>query len=113
LTSPACGSNTPPAALCKPWLEYNGVEKKFDEGRIRPTLAENALRARFLHAPQRQAVLPHHPMILTHYLFQPTPDSPDWDPRSAAKTSSATKHFADMTAYMDKLIGQWWRSLKS
>ena len=46
-------------------------------------------------------------MILTHNPFQPTPDSPDWDPtiRSENKQQSP-KHFAEMTAYMDKMVGR-------
>jgi arylsulfatase A len=46
-------------------------------------------------------------MILTHDPFQPTPDSPDWDPRAVGEQVNADpKHFADMTAFMDGLVGK-------
>jgi arylsulfatase A len=46
-------------------------------------------------------------MLLTHDPFQPTPDSPDWDPKAIGENKNKdVKHFADMTAYMDKLIGR-------
>ena len=46
-------------------------------------------------------------MILTHDPFQPTPDSPDWDPKAKSEqVQRDVKHFADMTAYMDKMIGR-------
>jgi arylsulfatase A len=46
-------------------------------------------------------------MILTHAPFQPTPDSKNWDPQAAGESVNRhVKHFADMTAYMDKLVGR-------
>jgi arylsulfatase A len=46
-------------------------------------------------------------MILTHDPFQPTPDSPDWDPQAIGEqVNRDVKHFADMTAWMDKMIGR-------
>ena len=44
--------------------------------------------------------------MLTHNPFQPTPDSADWDPKAMGEgVNQDVKHFADMTAYMDKLVG--------
>jgi hypothetical protein len=49
----------------------------------------------------------YYPMILTHNPFQPTPDSPDWDPTLTGENKQQSpKHFADMTAYMDKMVGR-------
>lgn len=46
-------------------------------------------------------------MILTHDPFQPTPDSPNWDAKAIGEqVNRDVKHFADMTAYMDKMIGR-------
>jgi arylsulfatase A len=46
-------------------------------------------------------------MILTHAPYQPTPDSPDWDPAARGeKVNQAPRHFGEMVAYMDKLIGR-------
>lgn len=49
----------------------------------------------------------YYPMILTHDPFQPTPDGADWDPKAEGeKVNRQVKHFADMAAYMDKMIGR-------
>jgi arylsulfatase A len=49
----------------------------------------------------------YYPMMLTHAPYQPTPDSPDWDPKAQGEqVNTAPKHFGDMVAYMDKLIGK-------
>lgn len=49
----------------------------------------------------------YYPMALTHGPFVPTPDSKDWN----RKVKSNTKYFADMVAYMDKIIGRIARKL--
>ncbi|MBN2138167.1 MAG: sulfatase-like hydrolase/transferase [Sedimentisphaerales bacterium] len=43
------------------------------------------------------------PMTLTHAPFEPTPDTEEWK-KSVGKANK--KHFADMVAYMDKIIGR-------
>ena len=46
-------------------------------------------------------------MVLTHSPFQPTPDSPDWDPKTKSEAEQQdVKHFADMTAYTDQMVGR-------
>jgi hypothetical protein len=46
-------------------------------------------------------------MILTHNPFQPTPDSANYDATiSSEQKLQDPKHFADMTAYMDKMVGR-------
>jgi arylsulfatase A len=46
-------------------------------------------------------------MMLTHDPYQPTPDSPDYDPKAVGeRVNRDPKHFTDMTAYMDKLVGR-------
>ena len=51
-------------------------------------------------------------MILTHCPFDPTPDSADWDPKRLGSTTykgdrnDPQRHFRDMVAYADKLVGQ-------
>jgi arylsulfatase A len=45
-------------------------------------------------------------MMLTHSPFQPTPDSPDWDPKAIGEqVNHNEKHFGDMVTYADKLVG--------
>jgi arylsulfatase A len=49
----------------------------------------------------------YYPMMLTHAPFDATPDSPDYLQVQNGKGKKGTSgHFADMTAYTDKLIGK-------
>ncbi|HUW18857.1 MAG TPA: sulfatase-like hydrolase/transferase [Sedimentisphaerales bacterium] len=52
--------------------------------------------------------LVYYPMTLVHGAFVPTPDSPDW---AQPVHKSDTKYFADMVAYMDKIVGRILRKL--
>lgn len=46
----------------------------------------------------------YFPMALVHDPFVPTPDSEDWNKKSHKNN---TKYFADMVAYMDKIVGRF------
>ncbi|HSI63637.1 MAG TPA: sulfatase-like hydrolase/transferase [Candidatus Saccharimonadia bacterium] len=95
-----------PPRYANPGLEYNGVEKDFTNGEYGPTLV-NDFALDFITRHKEKPFFLYYPMMLTHDPFQPTPDSPDWDPKTTGeKASQNVKHFADMTAYMDKMIGQ-------
>lgn len=95
-----------PPRYANPGLELNGVEQEYPEGSYGPTLVNNwALD--FITRNKAKPFFLYYPMILTHNPFQPTPDSPDWDPKAQGeKVLQDDKHFGDMTAYMDKLIGR-------
>ncbi len=94
-----------PPRYANPGLEYNGVEKDFTQGEYGPTLV-NDFALSFITKNKEKPFFLYYPMILTHNPFQPTPDSPDWDPTiSSENKQQSPKHFADMTAYMDKLVG--------
>jgi arylsulfatase A len=94
-----------PPRYANPGLEYNGVEKDFTHGEYGPTLV-NDFALSFMTKNKEKPFFLYYPMILTHNPFQPTPDSPDWDPTiSSENKQQSPKHFADMTAYMDKLVG--------
>jgi arylsulfatase A len=116
-----------PPRYANPGLEYNGAEKDFTQGEYGPTLVNDfalsfitknsrAERDSLPEAARRAGagapgnVKPfflYYPMILTHNPFQPTPDSPDWDPTIKGENKQQSpKHFADMTAYMDKMVGR-------
>ena len=61
----------------------------------------------FIERHKDQPFFLYYPMILTHDPFQPTPDSPNWDPKAIGEgVNKDVKHFADMTAFMDKMIGR-------
>lgn len=95
-----------PPRYANPGLEYDGVEKDFQNGEYGPTLV-NDFALDFVTRHKDGPFFLYYPMILTHNPFQPTPDSPEWDPKAQGeKVNQRNKHFADMTAYMDKMVGR-------
>ena len=73
----------------------------------------------FIAANSKGPFLVYYPMILVHSPFVPTPDSPDWagdkakgKPKARGKQSAAGRHFAEMVAYTDKIIGRIEAALK-
>jgi arylsulfatase A len=87
-------------------LEYNGIEKDFNNGEYGPELVNN-FALEFITENKTKPFFLYYPMILTHNPFQPTPDSPDWDPKTDGENKQQSpQHFADMTAYMDKMVGR-------
>ena len=95
-----------PPRYANPGLEYNGMEKDFTHGEYGPTLV-NDFALSFITKNKEKPFFLYYPMILTHNPFQPTPDSPDWDPTiSSENKQQSPTHFAEMTAYMDKLVGR-------
>jgi arylsulfatase A len=95
-----------PPRYANPGLEDNGVEKEFPEGSYGPKLI-NDFALDFVTRHQAKPFFFYYPMILTHDPFQPTPDSANWDPQAKGEqVNQSAKHFADMVAYMDKMIGR-------
>jgi arylsulfatase A len=93
-------------------LEYNGVEKDFDSGQYGPTLV-NDFALDFISRHRDEAFLLYYPMILTHDPFQPTPESPDWDPKTKTEAELRDlRHFGEMTAWMDQMVGRVVRKLE-
>ena len=87
-------------------LELNGVEKEYPEGSYGPTQI-NDFALNFITKHKEQPFFLYYPMILTHSPFQPTPDSPNWDPKTKSEAElQSVKHFTDMTTYMDKMVGR-------
>jgi arylsulfatase A len=95
-----------PPRYANPGLEYNGVERDFNKGEYGPDLV-NDFALKFIEKNRSKPFFLYYPMILTHAPYQPTPDSSDWDPKAQGeKVNHDNKHFADMVAYMDKLVGK-------
>ncbi len=95
-----------PPRYANPGLEYNGVEKDFSQGEYGPKLL-NEFAIDFVMRHRDMPFFLYYPMTLTHDPFQPTPDSEDWDPKALGENvKNNVKHFADMTAYMDKMVGE-------
>ncbi len=87
-------------------IEHNGVEKDFNNGEYGPKLL-NDFALDFVTRHRERPFFLYYPMILTHDPFQATPDSADWDPKlKSEQEQKDVKHFADMTAYMDKMVGR-------
>lgn len=96
----------PPPRYANPGLEHNGRELDFNGGEYGPKLV-NDFALDFVTRHRAQPFFLYYPMILTHDPFQPTPDSAEWDPKAKSEqVHRNVKHFADMTAYMDKMIGR-------
>src|SRR5262245_36517011 len=95
-----------PPRYANPGLEINGVETNFNRGQYGPDLvSEYALG--FIERHKDKPFFLYYTLMLTHAPYQPTPDSPDWDPKATGEeVNQAPKHFGDMVAYMDKLIGR-------
>jgi len=95
-----------PPRYANPGLEINGKRVDYTNGEYGPDLVNAHARA-FIARHQDKPFLLYYPMMLTHDPFQPTPDSKNWDPKAMGeKVNANPKHFADMVACMDKLVGQ-------
>jgi len=95
-----------PPRFANPGLERQGVAQDFADGEYGPTLV-NDFALDFVTRHKDGPFFLYYPMILTHDPFQPTPDSPNWDPKAVGeRVNRNVTHFADMTAYMDKMIGR-------
>src|SRR3954453_14943188 len=94
-----------PPRYANPGLEYNGTPRDFHNGEYGPDLV-NDFALDFIAKNKAKPFFLYYPMMLTHAPYEPTPDSPDYD-RSAKREGAKKnpKHFADMVAYMDKLVG--------
>jgi arylsulfatase A len=95
-----------PPRYANPGLELNGDEQDFTNGEYGPKLI-NDFAIDFVTRHKDQPFFLYYPMMLTHGPYPPTPDSPDWNPEARRdKDGDAPKHFADMVAYMDKMVGR-------
>lgn len=96
-----------------PGLEINGVEKDYNNGEYGPELI-NAYARDFIARKKDRPFLLYYPMILTHDPYQPTPDSPDWDPKAIGEqVNRHERHFGEMVTFMDKMIGRLVASLEA
>lgn len=95
-----------PPRYANPGLEFQGEPKDFQTGEYGPKLV-NDWALDFITRHKDQPFFLYYPMILTHDPFQPTPDSPDWDPAAVGENANRdVRHFAEMVTYMDGLVGR-------
>jgi arylsulfatase A len=95
-----------PPRYANPGLEINGKEVDFKNGEYGPDIVSD-YALDFIARQKDKPFFLYYPMMLTHDPFQPTPDSPDWDPKARGEqVNRDPKHFGDMVAYTDKLVGK-------
>ncbi len=94
-----------PPRYANPGLEHNAKQIDFGSGEYGPQLV-NDFAVDFITRNHERPFLLYYPMILTHDPFQPTPDSPNWDPKAGVSDQKDVKHFADMTKFADKMVGR-------
>ena len=94
-----------PPRYVNPGLEIMGKEMDYTHGEYGPDLV-NAYALDFVKRKKDGPFFLYYPMILTHAPYMATPDSADWDPKLTSEKGGSAAHFADMVAYMDKLIGR-------
>src|SRR5207249_88187 len=87
-----------PPRYANPGLEINGKEMDYKNGAYGPDLV-NDYALDYLKRKKDRPFLLYYAMMLTHDPYQPTPDSPDWDPKAMGESKSAKKYFADNTTY--------------
>ncbi len=90
-----------------PSLEVNGRPVDYHGGEYGPEVVSD-FACDFMERNKDKPFLVYYPMILTHCPLVPTPDSADWDARSQGSKhyKGDPKCFADMVAYMDKMVGK-------
>lgn len=105
--------NRRPERYKNPGLEVNGKEFDYSKGEYGPDLV-NDYAIDFVTRKKDAPFFLYYPMMLTHSPHVATPDSSDWDETAGGKRKKKdegakddiARHFGDMTAYMDKLIGK-------
>jgi len=90
-----------------PRMDVNGEPVSYGGGEYGPDVATDFI-CDFIGRNAERPFLVYYPMILTHCPFDPTPDSPDWDPSSkgSRKYKGDPRYFGDMVAYTDKVVGK-------
>ncbi len=95
-----------PPRFANPGLEIMGQERDYQNGEYGPDLLHE-FACDFISRHKDRPFLLYYSLTLTHSPFQPTPDSPDWDPQAQGEeVNRHPRHFGQMVEYMDKLIGK-------
>lgn len=90
-----------------PLLEINGQSIRYTAGEYGPDLVSDFI-CDFMERNRDKPFLAYYPMILTHCPFTPTPDTRNWNAQDMGSLSYKGEpvYFADMVAYMDKMVGK-------
>lgn len=93
--------NRRPERYRNPGLEINGKQVDYSNGEYGPDIVSDYLFD-FMARNKDKPFLAYYPMMLPHDPHVPTPDSTDY----GKPKGDGERHFADMVAYMDKLVGK-------
>ncbi len=85
-----------------PEIERKGHDREIMKGAYGPDVFADYL-IDFISKPRDNPFFAYFPMALVHNPFEPTPDSPEWKDDRHEKDN---RFFADMVAYMDKIVGR-------
>ncbi|HVR75717.1 MAG TPA: sulfatase-like hydrolase/transferase [Planctomycetota bacterium] len=90
-----------------PVLEKDGEVLRHTGGEYGPDVIADFLCG-FIRRSKDAPFFAFHSMLLPHAPFEPTPGSAAWDPKSrgVAPGQGNRKHFADMVAHADRLVGR-------
>jgi len=101
-----------PSRYRNPGLEIDGKPKDYRNGEYGPDVVSDFALG-FIERNKAKPFFLYYPMMLTHGPYEPTPDSPDYGGRGTTRrqrqrqgVTGVDPHFADMVAYMDKLVGK-------
>lgn len=102
-----------PERYRNPGLEINGKAIDYTDGEYGPDIV-NDYACEFITRAKAKPFLLYYPMMLTHDPFVATPDSADYggkpikpgEEKGGKGALAQRRHFGDMVAYMDKLIGK-------
>ncbi len=95
-----------PSRYANPGLEVNGKLVDYKNGEYGPDIVSDYLCG-FIERNKDVPFFAYYPMILPHWPFEPTPDSPDYDKTFPGdKGIGKMKYFKDMVSYTDKLVGK-------
>lgn len=97
--------NRRPERYRNPGLEINGKKVDYSNGEYGPDIVSEYLMD-FMGRNKDKPFMAYYPMMLPHDPHVPTPDSPDYGKAPGKGAGGDKRHFADMVAYMDKLVGK-------
>ncbi|MHC4199723.1 MAG: sulfatase-like hydrolase/transferase [Planctomycetota bacterium] len=105
--------NRRPGRYPNPGVEMNGKQVNYTNGEYGPDVVSD-FACDFMRRKKAKPFLVYYPMILTHCPFEPTPGTPDWDPKSKGSRSykGTAKYFGDMVTHMDKIVGKFVATLE-
>lgn len=89
-----------------PGFDFNGEPRTYPPGSYGPAIL-NEFAIDFVARHRGQPFFLYYPMVLTHSPYQPTPDSPKWDPRTGERGNQSPANFPAMVAYLDRMVGDF------